>query len=211
MRKHTAIFLILLIIAAIPVVFMTACGKTELERSYARIADYRPVMLEGEGDGMRVTVISGVREDPYAADGKSSREKTDYTVITLTGPGSSEEIPASFVAGDREVEVMLSPHPFRDGYSAEIPVRLDDDTCQLDITVNGKILTASSQLPGVDGEYALTLARETLPDDGEIILRLTRNSVTGNGRYWYVSFRTESSSSSMLIDAESGEVRVVRT
>lgn len=210
MKKHTAVFLLIAASAIAAALCLTACAATELERCASRIADYRPVLLEGESNGITVAVISGVRETPYSLDGALSGEKTDYTVITVRG-ADGDDIPAKAVFDGTEENFTLKRHPFGDGHSAELPVRLDDDITTFTVEVDGKEITAASGDVGVDGEYALTLARETVTyDGGEIVLRLTRNSVTGRGIYWYAAFVSEDHSSSVLIDAASGEVRAVR-
>ncbi len=211
MKKHIAI-LFLLVCACAFVAVGSGCSSALIDRWSDRISDYRPVLLEGGADGFSVTVMSGVREDPYSADGVCRDGRTDYTVVTLTGYASGEEsVPVAFASESGDIEMSLFPHPFDDGYSAEAPVRLDDGITSLEMTVGDTVLTVTGAPPTADGEYALTLASETVDPEGEILLRLTRNTVTeGGGRYWYVSFTTEERSASVLINAESGEVSAVR-
>ena len=79
------------------------------------------------------------------------------------------------------------------------------------LDVNGTSVTLAPPSTTVDAEYALTLARESVDDDGEIVLRLTENTVApGGGAYWYVSFVAESHTSSVIINALSGEIGAMR-
>ena len=211
MAKHIAIFFITALIAAAALAGVSACASTEIEKCASRMADYRPVLMTGSADGMHVRLIGGVREDPYSLDGSCSDVKTDYTVITVTGADGGEEMPACAVIGGTEHSFTLVRHPFRDGYSAELPVRpAEGDSVEL--TVSGVRAELSSVSASVDGEYALTLARELVDDDGEIVLRLTENSVAENGdAYWYVSFTSADGFSAVLINAQTGEAGAVRT
>lgn len=43
----------------------------------------------------------------------------------------------------------------------------------------------------------------------EVYLRLTENTVTGEGTYWYAAFVDGSARASVLLDAVTGEVRAV--
>lgn len=210
--KIRSVFIIAFAVAAAALCFaalcFAACGGTTLERFAPRLSDYRSALFEGEADGMRITVISGVRETPYASDGRSEKEKTEYAVFTLEGySGGEAELAFSF--GGREEKLTLSRHPFRDTLSSEIALYID--AAALTLTVGGTEIEAVRVQPTVDGEYALTLACETAGDpDGEVLLRLTRSSATGEGLYWYAAFVTEDDTVSVLIDAESGEVCAVR-
>lgn len=206
--KIRSVFIIAFAVAALAAVCFAACGGTILERYAPRLSDYRSALFEGEAGGMRITVISGVRETPYASDGRSGKEKTDYAVFTLEGY-SGDEAELAFSFGGREEKLTLSRHPFRDTLSAETALYLD--CAALTLTAGGAEIEAARVQPAVDGEYALTLACETAGDpDGEVLLRLTRSSATGEGLYWYAAFVTEGDTVSVLIDAESGEVCTVR-
>lgn len=210
MTKHIAIFFITAIAAAAIMAGVTACASTEVERCSSRMADYRPIYMTGSAGGLSVRLIAGVREDPYSLDGSCSDVKTDYTVVTVTG-AAGEELPASVTIDGEEYSFTLYPHPFRDGYSAELPVRPTDATSVSALNVNGTSVTLASPSTTVDAEYALTLARESVDDDGEIVLRLTENTVApGGGAYWYVSFVSESHTSSVIINALSGEIGAMR-
>ena len=121
-----------------------------------------------------------------------------------------EQQPSVTIDGE-EYSFTLYPHPFRDGYSAELPVRPTDSVSVSALNVNGTSVTLASPSTTVDAEYALTLARESVDDDGEIVLRLTENTVSPDGgAYWYVSFVSESHTSSVIINALSGEIGAMR-
>ena len=157
-----------------------------------------------------------MRETPYVLDGKSSPDKTPYTVFILRPAGGAAfdtETPQVVVSMEgKEYASELTAHPFRDLYSAEIAAVPAKGTGELIVNLNGASVTAVNAPHSVDGEYALALALETLGDaEGEICVRLTENTVTAeSGWYWYVSVNDGENVNSVLIGAESGEIKAVR-
>lgn len=208
MKKHIAIFSLSALLVCL---CFSGCGAREPERSAARLADYRPVFLEGSSGGVSAAVYSGVREDPYSLDGECG-EKKDYAVVTLSGyDGGVDGVKAELKTDGASYDVELSPHPFDDDLSAELPVRLDDGITSATLVVGAEEITLTGGAPVYGAGYALTLAKETVNDRGEIVLRLTRSPLSDDGgRYWYVSFTEGDETSSVLINAESGEVAAVR-
>lgn len=217
MKKYFVVFG-LTVICLMTAIVLSACDSTVTGREYKRISDYRYASYRYECSDYVLDIYCGFRETPYSLDGKSAGEKTNYTVfifrpVTESDDGA-KEFPLSASIEGEEISVMLTKHPFRDSYSAEIPVSYAKGTEEITFNFNGTDVTATNAPHAVDGEYALSLALETLGESaekGEIYLRLTENTVTAeSGWYWYVSFNDGENISSVLISAESGEVKAVR-
>ena len=214
MKKKITIIVMAALACAACVAF-ASCGGTALERAYDRIADYRYALLRGAGQGFTLEAIGGVRETPYAADGDAAPDKTEYTVFTLIPEATAESAELTVTLGGEEWTVTLAPHPFRTRLSAEIPVSpKGDEISALTVRVNGEEVGLTTAAEGaIAGDRAFDLATEALGEDatkrGEVYLRLTENTVTGEGTYWYAAFVDGSARASVLLDAVTGKVRAV--
>ena len=207
MKKYFVVFG-LTVICLMTAIVLSACDSTVIGREYKRISDYRYASYRYECADYTLDIFCGVRETPYSLDGKSAGNKTKYTVFVVRPVsdvyGGAEELPLDAEIDGKEYSVKLTLHP-------DAPT---EGTEELTANFNGAEVTATNAPHSVDGEYALALAMETLGETvekGEIYLRLTENTVTAeSGWYWFVSFNDGENVSSVLIDAEGGEVKAVR-
>lgn len=216
MKKYFVVFG-LTVICLLTAIVLSACDDTVIGREYKRISDYRYASYRYECEDYTLDIFCGVRETPYKLDGKSAADKTPYTVFVVRPSAEfsfdSEELPLIASIDGSEYSVTLTLHPFRTLYSAEVPAAPTEGTEEFTANVCGAEVTAVNAPHSVDGEYALALALETLGSDvkGEICLRLTENTVTAeSGWYWFVSVNDGENIRSVLISAESGEVKAVR-
>lgn len=202
---------------------LTACGGNDLDKYRDRLSDYRYAALRLTDDRFTLDVISGVREAPYVLDGTSAAEKTEYTVFTLKPRGDYaaglDAVPLSVTVNGTAYELKLAAHPFKGSYSTEVAAALGSGECaELKMTLNGEEMTAAACAPdAIDGEYAFTIALDAAGDslkgrkDYEIYLRLTENTITAaGGWYWFASFAGAEESVSVLINAVTGEVAALR-
>lgn len=223
MKKHIALFVtVALSLTTLTAIFLTACTASSVEKYYDKISDYRYVLLRLTDERFTLDVIGGVRETPYALDGTCAEGKTEYTVFTLrpTGDyaGGKETVPLSVTVGDTAYDLMLARHPFKNSYSSEIAAALPADTLSLAVSLGGETFEVPVCLSErIDGETALTVALDAVAerkkswDDFEIYLRLSENTVTAaGGWYWYVAFLHGEDFDSVLINAVSGEIAAIR-
>ena len=114
-KKVTAVLLV--IIAS----FCAGCSG-ELERNYNRISEIRDELLVANGTDFTVEIISGVRENPYIIDGKSS-SKSNFTVITVKGEFSPDNpVQYSLTYDGVKYDGALDKHPLKNSYSTELGV-----------------------------------------------------------------------------------------
>lgn len=60
-----------------------------MEKRERNLSELRDEVMVAAGDGMKISLISGVREDPFVIDGAPG-EKKPFTVVTITPDGFNE-------------------------------------------------------------------------------------------------------------------------
>lgn len=217
MRKNR-LFVLLPIIVVLMSILATGCDNTYLSKYEKQISDYRYIAMRYEGEQFSMDVIGGVREFNYAADGVSDDEKVEYTVFTLTPKADlGDELKLKVTLNDASYELVMSPHPFKDSYSTEIntlPSETEMSGFEVSINDNSVSVTPCEPL-AIDGELAMETALEKLGYgskklEGEFYLRLTENTISENGGwYWYFALLSSEKRESVLMDAQTGEVRAI--
>ncbi|MDR2201632.1 MAG: hypothetical protein LBP26_02545 [Clostridiales bacterium] len=209
-------------------VFLSVAGcKTELEKNESNISELRTNVYAGGDAAMRVTAITGRRENPYVLDGHCGQTR-DFTVITIEPTEFDYDKIYSYklTVGDTEYTGELARHPFGRTFSADIEAKADGDTLTCSVTDNGAesqfVLTSVRTPEMIDENKAIEIAAARLKKpiasltgggrlNAEIYIRLMANPIDNSGGYyWYVAYVNESAIYAVLIEPVSMEILAVR-
>lgn len=93
--------------------FLLACDSP-MEKRERNLSELRDEVMVAAGDGMKISLISGVREDPFVIDGAPG-EKKPFTVVTITPDGFNENAAFSYslYIGESKFEGNFSKHPLK--------------------------------------------------------------------------------------------------
>ena len=218
--------LISLLLCLITVLPATGCA-TKIEKRDRNVSELRDELMIAESDKMKITLISGEREEPFSIDGKPG-ERVPFSVITIAPRGFSDDAEFTYAAyiGAEKVEGKFSRHPYKNTCSVELSAR---SSSAATVTVTGDGYVENFELKSVktDDMISASVALETaeirlkdrikeLVADGElgaeIYVRFTENPISGDGGYyWYVAFVPEKYTVyAVLIDPVTKEIAAVR-
>lgn len=188
MKKLCALFAAVMTVATI--LFLTSCSADAMENVSERRSGYFTA-----SDGFAaVTVVSGVREQPYAADGRTDALKP-YTLITFVPTTFDVDAIISYKAATENGTFggALIVHPFAASFSAEF----DSETTAaftLSFTVGGETHEYEPTSAVTDDmmtfDRAVDAAKTELKpsEPYEIRVQLVKDPIDGDGICWYVSF-----------------------
>ncbi|MDR3292851.1 MAG: hypothetical protein LBT20_01965, partial [Clostridiales bacterium] len=165
-KKVCALWAVCAVFTVFSLFYLTAC-KSALEKYDAQISELRTNVYSGGAGNVKVTAITGKRENPYILDGHAAGARV-FTLITLQ--------PAEYVAAKtyaytanidgKEYSGELLPHPFGKTFSADINARCASDTVVCRITEGGETVEyslKSVKTPDmIDEVKALEIARVRL-------------------------------------------------
>lgn len=217
--------LLSLIVCALCLVLI-ACD-TPIEKRQPNLSELRDVVMTAQSDRMKISLMSGVRENPFVIDGVPG-EKTPFTVVTVTPSGFDESTVFSYsiYLGEEKAEGTFSKHPFKNTWSFEIPKQALDNVA-LTVTAEGYAenfeLSSVKTADMIGAEEALEIAEIRLKDrikehtsggtlNAEIYIRFLENPISSEGGYyWYVAFVPDKYEVyAVLIDPISREIAAVR-
>lgn len=220
--KRILCFIILLLAT----LSMTGC-KGSVEKHMEKISELRPEIYVG-GDGeLKVTAISGMKEEPFIIDGKAEG-MTDFTLITIVPANYDEKNEYSYeiTISDTQYTGVFAAHPFEDSYSALLPLRTFGTVPSVSVICNGTKKSYELVSPVtenyIDADKALDIALKKLSGSlkrfdaagvgYEIYLRLTENPISNaEGFYWYAAFVGEDGTTyAALIDPETMDIVAIR-
>ena len=206
--------------------FLLACDSP-MEKRERNLSELRDEVMVAAGDGMKISLISGVREDPFVIDGAPG-EKKPFTVVTITPDGFNENAAFSYslYIGESKFEGNFSKHPFKNTWSFEISERAEGSAA-LTVTCDGYAenfeLKSVRTEEMIDAAAALEIAEIRLKDrikehtvsgelNAEIYIRFLENPISSEGGYyWYVAFVPEKYEVyAVLIDPLTREIAAVR-
>lgn len=205
MKSRLFIFVVGIVVA---IMLCAACGSERVDAVSERRSNY----FCATENGITITAVSGVREDPYAADGRVGT-LVPYTLITLVPDAFDIDAEYSFAAqtGNQTYGGAMIVHPFAASFSAEFPSETTTDFA-IEIMCDGKATSFAmkSQINSEAIKYdrAIEAAKRALSPQGdyEIRVRIIKNPLTGDGLCWHVAFCTKDKTSSVLLDINSAKV-----
>lgn len=211
-------------VASVLALSFLACSPN-LEQN-PRISELRDNILVGQAQGYKVTIVSGMRENPFVIDGKSGEKKADFVVLTLAPDTFSLAAEYGFsvtIAGTKYSGRLLK-HPFNNTYSAEIATRATERELAVTISGGADLTVTASSVVGdnfIGAMKAFDIAQKRVGDDVEdlaktteyeIFIRLIESPVDLSGGFrWYVAFVFECETTfAVLIDPVSMEILAVK-
>jgi len=206
--------------------FLAACSRTPFERYNRNISEIRDNVFTGSADGMRIEVVSGRREEPFAIDGRPG-ETVPFTVVTITPTERRPAFSYRVEMNGAQFSGNFLPHPYLDTFSADIAASTSDRQIRVVITGEGfeRVFELTSIVTDemIGAERALEIALDRLGNSlsafyqsrrlgAEIYIRLVSNPITqADTFYWYVAFvTTDDQTFAVLIEPVSGEILAVR-
>lgn len=218
--------LISLLLCLMTVLPAAGCA-TKIEKRDRNVSELRDELMIAETEKMKVTLISGEREEPFVIDGTPG-ERMPFSVVTIAPRGFRDDAEFSYTAyiGAEKLEGKFSRHPYKNTYSVELPVRAETSAA-VTVTTDGYAenfdLKSVKTAEMISASVALETAEIRLKDrikeltaDGElkaeIYVRFTENPISGDGGYyWYVAFVPEKYTVyAVLIDPATKEIAAVR-
>ena len=205
MKKLCFVFAALMTVATL---LLVSCASADIDRLSERRSGY----FAASDGTYTVTAVSGVREQPYASDGKAGAMK-HYTLITVAPVDFDMDAVYTYIAafGGAEYGGTLTVHPFAASFSAEIDAEATDG---LSVTVTCGEKSATFELKSlvtpdmISCDRAIDAAKTALAPSGEYEMRarLIRDPLGGDGLCWHVSVITAESESSVLLDPVTAKV-----
>lgn len=193
------------------VLTVLACGAVGCSDGEEIISERRSGYFSCARGGYGATAISGVREDPFEADGAVG-DKKPYTLITLTPDSFDMDKVYTYSAkiGNSEFAGTMIVHPFAGSFSAEIECEATGDFIFTATDGKEKIeFNMISLVPSdsIDFSRAIEAGRTALHPSGkyEVRARVVKNPI-GDGLCWHVLFISESGSKGVLLDMHSAKV-----
>lgn len=192
-----------------------------LSKQQKLVSEYRDDYLVGSSESFSAEAVTGYRESPFAIDGISSENKTDFFLLTLTPKiyDPTREYGYCVNIGGKTYEGSFNKHPFENTYSFELNVRLSGGAVA--VTVDGEeiSLTSIKTEQFITPDKAFEIAIDRLGDTAtvksgeyEIYVRLIANPISASGGYfWYVAFvDVDGETVAVLIQPETLEIVAVR-
>lgn len=199
MKKPCFLFVAITVISS---VLFCGCGGDEPNRISERRSEY---LVASDGE-YTVTAVSGVRENPFTADGNVGAIKP-YTLITLAPKNFDIDAIYTYVAeyGGATYGGTLAVHPFAASFSAEFDAEVKSEfslTVECGGVRNGYKLKSLVVPDMIDCDLAIDVAKTSLKPSGayEIRARLIKNPLGADGLCWHVSFCAADYQSSVLLD-----------
>lgn len=148
---------------------------TAVEKNMSEI---RKNVFEGKNDDVKVTFMSGEREDPYEYDGVSEK-KCDFGIFTVYFNEFVGSLKVPFIAtiNEQKFEGVLEKHPFNESYMVDIGNVASDDA-EIIISINNEpaiVLENISSSWEISWQDALELGKQYLNDE--------LNEIISNGKF----------------------------
>lgn len=220
MKKRVSVLLILCCF------FLFGCAKP-IEKREPNISELRDEVMVAQSDRMKITLMSGVRENPFVIDGAAG-EKQPFTVVTVTPSGFNDGASFNYelYIGDVKYGGKFSKHPFKNTWSFELAERVGG-TAAITVTSDGYAenfeLKSVKTEEMIGADYALEIAEirlknriKEMTDGGnlnaELYIRFLENPISSDGGYyWYVAFVPDKYVVyAVLIDPVTKEIVAVR-
>ncbi len=197
------------------ILFFAGCSPDPMNG----VSERRSAYLYAEDDRFKVSAVSGVREQPYEADGKVG-ELVPYTLVTVA-PTSSEkfDVDAAYTyeacvkydGGEKKFGGALVVHPFAASFSAEFPFETTGCEVTVRVFAGGEkydyTMTSLAEKDMIGYDTAIEAAKKELGDAavGEIRVKLIKSPI-GDGVCWHVEFCGDGGRSGVLLDPVTAKV-----
>ena len=205
------------------VFLLSGCAYNIKNEMIDSLSDVRYNLFEAKTQDMKVTLMCGMREEPYEYDGKSNK-KCEFGVITVNFFDLQEapEIDFFMQVGETEYNGKLEKNPYQLNYMVDIETLIDDNA-SIYLTVDGyvgeMILVCVSKDWNIQYQNVLDIATEHLEVEArqffknrvfnaECYLKIIYDENSDLETYlWYFGIvGTDNSRISLVIDVNSGQI-----
>ena len=164
MKKLVCLMLVCGILFLAPL----GCGQTLSAAIEDNMSEIRRNVFEGQNDSLKVSFMSGEREDPYEYNGISEKN-IDFGIFTVYFNEFIGNYKVPFVAtiNEEKFEGMLEKNPYNESYMVDIEKSAADDA-EIIISINNMpavVLENISSTWQVDYNQALELGKTYLNDE----------------------------------------------
>jgi len=218
-------FLISIALVAVVVVGVVLGTSIARDRSLFtaalnNLAEARHYMKHAESDTLRVQFFSGMREEPFAMDGRAGR-LVPFAIINVDPKDNSlrnlTQIDGHVRIGTEQISISLAKNPYDRNFAMDLARAVEEGT---DISITLFItstdhptfnLTNAMEAGSVDWKTALQAATgllgDRLPRSGfEVYVRIVNDQASDTGAFWYVQFITSAGQTFFAVVAPDGAV-----
>ena len=197
--------------------------KDMVRDNLSEIVDY---VVSGEVDNIRITLMSGKRENIYKLNG-ISEELVPYSILTVCSNGNIDikEVKYTIFVGVNKYEGIMENNPYDDSWVADLKRTVDyKENISVDIYIDDS--KYSTKLNRIDNDWITNSTmiiddilianyeeqvKHFIKDNkfmGEVYLKLIQDYDKHSSRfYYYVSIQgRDNSSMSLLISPKTSEV-----
>ena len=203
-KRIIAILGAIAIAAVVTVVIVTSSGGASLyQRALDNLSEARFFMRAAHNDNTRVQFFSGIREEPYAVDGRASGT-VPFALLNVEPQGNNHmqatQLQGTLIIGEESLEVTLVRNQFGRNFAVDIGRAVTPETA-VTFTLN--------QPSGVNEEFTLTHAMPEDAIDWQEALRIGASHLSDKisgaqfesyvkiitdlaniGAFWFVQFIT---------------------
>jgi hypothetical protein len=221
MKKIKKVMVMLLV--CFSVCLLTGCGSDIKNEMIKNLSDVRYNLFEAKTDEIKVTLMCGLREDPYDYNGISN-PKCEFGVITanFTEMPEVNEIGFTLIVNGVGYYGNIEKNPFGHNFMADIE-KIVEDNANVYLTIDGiegeLLMTCVSKNWTVQYEDALNIATEYFMEQAkqffknkkfkaECYLKIIYDENSEFDSYfWYFGIiGTDNAKLSLVIDVNSGEI-----
>lgn len=220
MKIYKFVFIFLALVA---VLILGGCKFDIKYEMLNNLSDVRYNLFEAVTQEAKVTLMCGLREEPYEYNGLSNR-KCEFGVITVNFINAqvADGFDFSLQAGQKEYKGKLERNPYQHNYMADIEALIGDDE-NVYLTINGvgseMVLVCISKNWTVQYKNALEIATTHFETNAkqffknrkfnaECYLKIIYDENSDFETYlWYFGIvGTDSNRLSLVIDVNSGQI-----
>ena len=217
-------FLFLLLSSSL---LFAGCGADNLSIIKNNIVEHRDSYYIYQNDEHLITFVSGMREEPYFADGVVE-EMVEFGILTFT-PAKKinyESLNYFIVIDNIEFEGLLEKSDFNSGFVVDIEKRVDQNSTisvrvfEDDIEAQGTLECVSkdfkiSQSQAIETAYSALSSniKQFIDKDkfsGEVYIKIWKDFSSASEYFWYVGVVCESHTFGVLISANTGEILSIK-
>lgn len=222
---------IISILCVLCLVCLYGCQKQKIyDMAITNIAEVRELMLGGENENVKATLISGFREIDYVVNGYCT-EPIEFGVLTfnvLADIVIPENVSYVLTIGSVRYDGKLEHNPYNDTYVCDIQKKIEQgeivfakiiagefvENVELTTVTHNWVLNYKDALRTACSELSKEL-EEFVKDEqfcGECYIKILNDDELNNLYYWYVNFVSRFGKNySVIIDPITAEILAKKT
>ncbi|MDD2445815.1 MAG: hypothetical protein PHX09_03290 [Clostridia bacterium] len=203
--------------------FLTGCGSDIKNEMIKNLSDVRYNLFEAKTDDLKVTLMCGLREEPYGYNGVSN-PKCEFGVITVDFADMPEinEIAFTLIVDGVGHYGNVEKNPFGHNFMADIE-KIVEDNSNVYLTIDGVeselLMICVSKSWSVQYEDALNIASEHFMEQAKQFIKNKKfkaecylkiiydENSEFDSYFWYFGIiGTDNNKLNLVIDVNSGEI-----